>query len=115
MRTAFCFCHKDMIEGEERMEQPGFCRLLSIGLWACNVALLAGFVLLIFGVFQLSRQSVDGVVNTVLGIGCITQSLVTMGVLEALLWIIDRLTGTDEASQTRVGSASAKPKSWTQV
>ena len=75
-------------------ERPGFCLLLSYGLLACNFTLLAGFILLCLGIYQLFLPSIEGVVNTVIGVGCITQSLVTMGVLKSLLWIIDRHLGT---------------------
>lgn len=73
------------------MERPGFCGLLSFGSVLCVLGIIAGSLIVLSGFLAAQQSQQLAVYQFVAGAACIINSMVFLGVINALLWIVDHL------------------------
>ncbi|WP_157605172.1 hypothetical protein [Schlesneria paludicola] len=87
-------------------KRPGFCGLLAFGMILCVIGVVIGVIVCCVGLSSFQSNREIAVVNFVIGGSLIAQSLVSLGVLNALIWIVDRLLEPQVDSSERSESES---------
>jgi hypothetical protein len=78
-------------EQQTRTDRPGFCSLLKLGEFLSIMGVAGGILLAAYGLVAAESNPVLAATLVPVGIPLALQSLVSLGLIQALLWIVDSL------------------------